>query len=402
MSIVAPNVNGIHSKLDLGILDQFIFDYDIVCLSETLTDDPLFIDTLLEEHVCIVKKRSDPKHKHGGVHGICVLAKPWIGNYIELISETTCDTALWVKVDITPLNLQFILCAVYFPCEGSRFADHDLFTCFTNDLLNLESRLNLTFCIAGDCNARTGCLLDYLAVDTFISDLTGFEDESGMKAFHGTALNCHRYNMDTVVNSNGKTLIQICQAGSLKLINGRIGSDLFHGDFTNLSANGASTIDYLLVSDTIIYNVCDFCIHPFDKVMSNTHRPISIQFRTNVIALQTVVENVRSHSMKTVSFRWKFESDELFIAKLDGTDFEAMSIMLDGIALNANVDTIDMFMKQLCDVFLTAAEEAGICLIRDESSGCVKKDRKPSKPWFDKECRCVVLNIKERDVDYTG
>ena len=64
-----------------------------------------------------------------------------------------------------------------------------------------------------------------------------------------------------------------------------------------------------------------------------------------------------------------------------------MSIMLDGIALNANVDTIDMFMKQLCDVFLTAAEEAGICLIRDESSGCVKKDRKPSKPWFDKECR---------------
>ena len=46
-----------------------------------------------------------------------------------------------------------------------------------------------------------------------------------------------------------------------------------------------------------------------------------------------------------------------------------------------------MFMKQLSDVFLTAAEEAGICLIRDESSGCVKKDRKPSKPWFDKESR---------------
>ena len=260
MPIVAFNVNGIHSKLDLGILDQFIFDYDIVCLSETLTDDPLFIDTLLEEHVCIVKKRYDPKHKHGGVHGLCVLAKPWIGNYIELISETTCDTALWVKVDITPINLQFILYAVYFPCESLRFADHDLFTYFTNDLLNLVSRLNLPFCIAGDCNARTGCLLDYLAVDTFISDLTCFEDESGMNVFHGTALNSYRYNKDTFVNSNGKTLIQICQAGSLKIINGRIGSDLFHGDFTNFSANGASTIDYSLVSDTILYNVCDFCI----------------------------------------------------------------------------------------------------------------------------------------------
>ena len=52
-----------------------------------------------------------------------------------------------------------------------------------------------------DCNARTGCLLDYLAVDTFINDLTGFEDESGMNAFHGTALNIHRYNKDTVVNT---------------------------------------------------------------------------------------------------------------------------------------------------------------------------------------------------------
>ena len=41
---------------------------------------------------------------------------------------------------------------------------------------------------------------------------------------------------------------------------------------------------------------------PFDKVMSNTHRPISIQFRTNVTPLQTVAENERSHSMKTVSF----------------------------------------------------------------------------------------------------
>ena len=53
---------------------------------------------------------------------------------------------------------------------------------------------------------------------------------------------------------------------------------------------GASTIDYCLVSDTILSNVCDFCINPFDKVMSNTHHPISIQFRTNVTPLQTVVE----------------------------------------------------------------------------------------------------------------
>ena len=148
-----------------------------------------------------------------------------------------------------------------------------------------------------------------------------------MNAFHATALNSYRYNKYTVVNINGQNLIQICQAGSLKIINGRIGSDLFHGDFTNFSANGASTIYYFLVCDAIISNVYDFCIHPFDKVMSNTHRPISIQFRTNVTLLQTVVENEHSHSIKTVLFRWKTESAELFNAKLDGRDFETMSTM---------------------------------------------------------------------------
>ena len=99
----------------------------------------------------------------------------------------------------------------------------------------------------------------------------------------------------------------------------------------------------------------------------------STQFRTNFTPLQTVVENERSQSIKTVLFRWKIESAELFNAKLDGRDVEATSTMLDEIPVNENVNNIDMFMKQLCDVFLTAAEEAGICLIRDESSGCVKK-----------------------------
>ena len=42
--IVSINVAGLHDKLHEGILDQFLFDFDIVCLSETNTDSPNLVD----------------------------------------------------------------------------------------------------------------------------------------------------------------------------------------------------------------------------------------------------------------------------------------------------------------------------------------------------------------------
>jgi len=68
--------------------------------------------------------------------------------------------------------------------------------------------------ILGDLNARCGQKLDYSA-DCFM-----FDPE------HSGNLHCdlpYRFSMDTVVNTSGTKLIEICLCSDLKLVNGRIG-----------------------------------------------------------------------------------------------------------------------------------------------------------------------------------
>ena len=55
---VTLNVAGFHNKLELGILDQYLSEFDIICLVETNTDSPHLDKSLLSDFLCIPKKKS--------------------------------------------------------------------------------------------------------------------------------------------------------------------------------------------------------------------------------------------------------------------------------------------------------------------------------------------------------
>ena len=92
--------------------------------------------------------------------------------------------------------------------------------------------------IAGDENAHTGTLIDYIENDPFVAEYTGCivlnEEEGPMEIFesnpHCTA---HRYNQEKIaINSTGRKAVSFCITENFKIVNGRFGSDKFLGRAT--------------------------------------------------------------------------------------------------------------------------------------------------------------------------
>ena len=125
LSIVSLNVGGLFSKLDLGILDIKLKNYDIVCLLETKTNLPIFKNTYFSNFEKIVLSNNS-KGNFGGTHGICILIKPNLFKYVTELKGKS-DSVLWLKIDEKAFGFEFIIGAVYIACDGSKFFNEDAF-----------------------------------------------------------------------------------------------------------------------------------------------------------------------------------------------------------------------------------------------------------------------------------
>ena len=176
LKITRLNVNGLLSKARFGILELFIKDFDLICLSETKchhVDKDLF-----PGYSPLVKKKNDVAHVYGGIHGICMLIKNDKEKYVTLIEDTASDSLLCIKFCNRETKNDFILCAVYIPHEGSPYCSSDVFDVIADDLMNLNVKYALPIILAGDFNSRTGLLNDFINDDPLQSvDINNFIDE---------------------------------------------------------------------------------------------------------------------------------------------------------------------------------------------------------------------------------
>ena len=69
-----------------------------------------------------------------------------------------------------------------------------------------------------------------------------------------------RTSRDTQVNAYGKSLNELCIGNNLISLNGRIKGDLI-GQFTCNTYNGASVVDYVIVSQDLFPFVQSFSVH---------------------------------------------------------------------------------------------------------------------------------------------
>ena len=284
LNLTSLNVNGLHSKLNLGIVDDYLSKFDLVVLTETLTDDPDLTNSMLLDYKILTMPKSG-SNKYGGFLGINVLLRKDIFDNATVIENTKSQSILWLKIEKKVFGVEFIIGAMYLPYEGSKFYSNEIFENLHDDLLLLNLEFNLPICLIGDSNARTGLSDDFINIDQHVADLAGIdtnsEDFCDMKSvLDSIGISTKRFNSDQISNNNGLKLIECCRTFGLRIVNGRFGDDKNIGKFTCYNKNGGkSVVDYILMSDALLPLISAFEVDLFDNCMSDVHCPINLCLR---------------------------------------------------------------------------------------------------------------------------
>lgn len=348
--------------------------------------------------------------RHGGIHGICILIQKNVSSHTSRILGTTSESIMWIHFDSFCLGFEFILGAVYLPCEGSVYHSNDVFDHLYQDLLYLKSTYNVPFSLAGDFNSRTGLLDDFMVIDNVISEFSGYCSSNDNVDFKSSltddGYDTRRHNMDSSINNNGRQLIGICQSFDLKIVNGRFGSDKGVGSFTCYNKNGGkSVVDYVIASVSLFQYITHFEVDIFDKCVSDVHCPLNLMFSNKLIPINEGVELRKienrvdaSEKVKYTSFKCSKEKASEFKLKLDQS-IPVLMNALEVVEKSSTQGNVDNFSTALANSFLRTAKEVGIC----EDKVCKKiHSRKlivEKKPWFDTECqhaRSSYFNLKNR------
>ena len=80
----------------------------------------------------------------------------------------------------------------------------------------------------------------------------------------------YRYSQDeNTTNSRGRTLIDLCRALSLRILNGSVVGDLTGKKKTCFKYNGSSVVDYVIISSRILNYVNYFIVNDLEPHLSD-------------------------------------------------------------------------------------------------------------------------------------
>ena len=422
VKILGLNVCGIQSKLELGILEQYVQDCDFVCLSETKTSE--VDDNCIPGYHPIVLSKKHGSHKLGGIHGLCIFVKKTYIDNVSIITDTKSDCILWLEVGKPIFGEKIIIGAVYLPHEGSQFHNDDIFNDLTEDIINIHTASDTPIILAGDFNSRTGKLDDFTSIDDTVAEAAGIDlaDDHIFSSKHELTklgMETPRFNQDSTVNNNGRRLIELCQMMNIKIVNGRFGSDCGIGDFTCQNASGKSTVDYVIASPELLTKITDFQVDNLDKCLSDVHSAISVTLQfccksssvgpsikpsiQNTIGNPTdnVPSSINASNFMSLKTSWDTNIKSDYINAFSRDACETLSSKLENICTeNVTQAEIDELTNELCSIYIDPAKNVGIC---KENR---KQAKKPAhcgnvrnKPWFDGHChqkRAEYFRVKNK------
>ena len=392
---------GLRSKLNYGILNNYITTTDIMGLTEVKCNASQI--TQIDDFNTIFMSAKHRQHQFGGVYGICVFIRKKYKDFVHEIDSTYSKNVLWLRIDKKIFGLNFILGTVYIPPEGSKHYDDDIFDIIANDIIHIKHIYNEeSFCFIGDFNSRTGLLDDFIKHDNTVTDKYGLDTYNNdlFKSKHNLEsqnIMTDRVSQDQCVNKNGVCLIELCRHFDLKIVNGRFGSDKGTGAFTCVTANGSSVVDYVIMSSSLMPHIARFLIEPYDPCMSDVHKPLQVVL-TNRIAVATDNACVDGEDHQDNGFqynmlktKWVSNSSVEYKKNFVRKDIENLCDKLQEVDIE-NKSVTQVKIDDLCDginnVLIKSAIVAGISTYKMFSvNSSRKKKTNVSNPWFCKECK---------------
>jgi len=232
------------------------------------------------------------------------------------------------------------MCCILPPAMSSytKSLDVDIFACIESDIIRKFGDANILIC--GDCNARIGTNPDYILQD----DNTYPVDQSITK----------RKSRDMKIDTRGKELLDLCISHQLRVLNGRTLGDL-QGNYTCYTPNGASVVDYTIVSEDALKNILYFKISEFNPTLSDCHCKLEWEMSANYSLTPTSSEECSMHPMPS-RYIWSENSTSAFQEALSSS---ALQLKIDHFLSKTDMDTvtnINTAASELANIFTHAAD----------------------------------------------
>ena len=180
----------------------------------------------------------------------------------------------WLKLDKYFFNLKkdIYICLLYLVPQSSPYLSKmgiNVLETIEKDIVEKYNNKG-DIILMGDFNARTGNEDDFISNDAAAhipvsNDFYPIDTAVGKRSSH-----------DTIVDTRGKELLDICISNQLRITNGRIFGDSY-GAYTCYKAVGCSVIDYVIVSQDLLSQLLYMSVSDFFTDMSDCHSRISFK-----------------------------------------------------------------------------------------------------------------------------
>ena len=372
LTFVSYNVQGLYSKLDNGDFMQYIKSFDFICLTETFVDHT-FEHNCFPDHYIYeskAKRYSNYGRSQGGV--LVLVKKMWLKHVMEIKLATENMIALILDSDLMNIDKKTVFLSCYLPPQESKFWKNNGDTtgpeCLEEAMMEIGNQItDFYLIVCGDLNARTADKsYKTLNLDGIEHDLEQESDDF------------KRTSMDNKTNLFGEQLLEFCQMTDCTIINGLQKFGSFGNEFTFVSKQGTSVIDYFLASTELILQQKFESLTVKERLESD-HMPIELIMRTDQQNGNKMPNYYRKPGTNQRKFIWQDCKKSIFIDNLLCEEsVKEVSTAIDMI----NID-VDQALEKFTNCILHASE-------------CMKKAGRhkemPRNKWFDNECLLAKKN----------
>ena len=209
--------------------------------------------------------------------------------------------------------------------------------------------------VAGDLNARTSTLPDFVPSDTFLIDHFGVDSEiqshfDKYTVLENLGIPLRRTSTDKRTNTHGFKLIESCRNNNVFILNGRVGKDRNVG---NNTFREKSIIDYVLASAECFEHLDDFEIIETDCLFSDGHH--SLRWSVHTCNKTQNITTDREVDTKNITKppKWQSQLKDNFVGNID-------EVHLDNIKTKLNMypqtqETIKQITDEITTLFNNAA-----------------------------------------------
>ena len=287
-----------------------------------------------------------------------------VGNIVLLLIDKT----------MFGLEKDVLYVSVYIPPEGSKYYNvmgldgngiYVLEDCILDNVL-LDNDVYVL--VNGDLNSRTANIAQPVS---FKHDALYnlFDSDDGIE----------RKSQDITVNSFGNSLLYMCTALDLCILNGTCEGDRL-GAFTYISDSGSSVIDYFLMSCSLYASFFERCQLQVLERTESKHLPVrmNIEFPSK----NANEGKKKETNLKKEKFVWDEDKINIFKKALTGNNF--LTKFNDAV-LSIDIDA-DIALNKFNECITFAAQ-------------CMKKtivtDVNKTHNWFDQDCRTKRKEVRK-------